>query len=364
MLEFSYPLMALLLPLPWLINYFVPAFKVKQAAIKVPFFNLIAALLKASPNSALQYLKPTRWQQCALIFVWVLLVIAMSKPVMLGEPQTRQQIGRDLMVLVDLSGSMETADFSIQSDANNRSGNTSRSNNSQNSFENISRLDAVKRVLNDFAEQREGDRLGLILFGDAAYLQAPFTSDHKSWLELLNESQVGMAGQSTHIGDALGLAIKLMQAGVSDDINSTQKDKVVILLTDGNDTDSSVPPIEAAKIAAKKGIRVHVIAMGDPLTLGEQAMDMSIIEGIARLTGGRAFQAISTTELAAVYQQISELEPANFASFTYQPKQSVHYLPIAAAIIIYLITYLVVFFLRLLRSLKLSRLKSDNQEEL
>jgi len=290
MLEFSYPLMALLLPFPWLINYLVPAFKVKQSAIKVPFFNLIAALLKASPNSALQYLKPTRWQQCALICVWILLVCAMTKPVMLGEPQTRQQVGRDLMVVVDLSGSMETADFSIRSDNENSADSNSHRNSNQNSIEIISRLDAVKRVLNDFAEQRKGDRLGLILFGDAAYLQAPFTADHESWLELLNESQVGIAGQSTHIGDALGLAIKLMQPGLGDDNNSRQKDKVVILLTDGNDTDSSVPPIEAAKIAAKKGIRVHVIAIGDPLTLGEQAMDMATIEGVAGLTGGRAFR--------------------------------------------------------------------------
>ncbi|ACJ29147.1 Von Willebrand factor type A domain protein [Shewanella piezotolerans WP3] len=342
MLEFNYPLWALVLPLPWLINYFLPAFKVKQAAIRVPFFNTIVALLRSAPNSALQYLKPSRWQQCALFIVWLLLVTAMTQPVILGEPQTRLQIGRDLMVVVDLSGSMDTKDFTLHVKQQTADG-IANSSGTEISDEYISRLDAVKRVLHEFAEQRQGDRLGLILFGDAAYLQAPFTADLASWLRLLDESRVAMAGQSTHVGDALGLAIKVMS---SDEIKSSQKNKVVLLLTDGNDTDSSVPPLEAAKIAAKKGIRVHVIAIGDPQTVGEQAMDMEVIEGVAALTGGKAFKAISTQELNKVYQTISKLEPAKFASFTYQPKKSVHYLPIAAALVIYLVTYIMVFVLR------------------
>ena len=177
---------------------------------------------------------------------------------------------------------------------------------------------------------------------------------------MLDESRVAMAGQSTHLGDALGLAIKVM---ASDEIKSSQKNKVVLLLTDGNDTDSSVPPLEAAKIATKNGIRVHVIAIGDPQTVGEQAMDMEVIEGVATLTGGKAFQAISTQELNNVYQTISELEPAKFASFVYQPKQSVHYVPIAAALIIYLLTYLLVFVVRLFNVKRLSEQNFDSREQ-
>lgn len=359
MLEFNYPFWALVLPLPWLINYFLPAFTVRQAAIKVPFFNIVAGLLKPTPNSALQYLKPSRWQRCALLIVWLLLVTAMTQPVILGEPQTRQQIGRDLMVVVDLSGSMETKDFTLQAKQpkTDAAGVTSKPTISS---EYISRLDAVKHVLREFVVQRQGDRLGLILFGDAAYLQAPFTADLNSWARLLDESRVAMAGQSTHLGDALGLAIKVM---ASDEIKSSQKNKVVLLLTDGNDTDSSVPPLEAAKIAAKNGIRVHVIAIGDPQTVGEQAMDMEVIEGVATLTGGKAFQAISTQELNNVYQTINELEPAKFASFIYQPKQSVHYVPIAAALIIYLVTYLLVFVVRLFNVKRLSEQHFDSREQ-
>ena len=342
MLELNSPLWVLVLPLPWLINYLLPAFSVRQTAIKVPFFNTIIGLLKSAPNLAKQYLKPSRWQQCALFIVWLLLVIAMTQPVILGEPQTRLQIGRDLMVVVDLSGSMETKDFTLHAKQQTAEG-VAITSSTEIIDEYISRLDAVKRVLHEFVEQRQGDRLGLILFGDAAYLQAPFTADLASWLRLLDESRVAMAGQSTHIGDALGLAIKVMS---SDEIKSSQKNKVVLLLTDGNDTDSSVPPLEAAKIAAKKGIRVHVIAIGDPQTIGEQAMDMEVIEGVAALTGGKAFNAISTQELNKVYQTINKLEPAKFASFTYRPKQSVHYLPVAAALCIYLVTYIMVFVLR------------------
>lgn len=359
MLEFNYPFWALVLPLPWLINYFLPAFTIRQAAIKVPFFNIVAGLLRPTPNSALQYLKPSRWQRCALLIVWLLLVTAMTQPVILGEPQTRQQIGRDLMVVVDLSGSMETKDFTLQAKQpdTDAAGVTSKFTISS---EYISRLDAVKHVLREFVVQRQGDRLGLILFGDAAYLQAPFTADLNSWTRLLDESRVAMAGQSTHLGDALGLAIKVM---ASDEIKSSQKNKVVLLLTDGNDTDSSVPPLEAAKIAAKNGIRVHVIAIGDPQTVGEQAMDMEVIEGVATLTGGKAFQAISTQELNNVYQTISELEPAKFASFVYQPKQSVHYVPVAAALIIYLVTYLLVFVVRLFNVKRLGEQHLDSREQ-
>ncbi|MEZ9821843.1 VWA domain-containing protein [Shewanella sp. 10N.286.45.A1] len=359
MLEFNYPLWALVLPLPWLINYFIPAFRVKPAAIKVPFFNRVVDLLKPTPNSARQYLTPSRWQKCALLIVWLLLVTALTQPVILGEPQTRQQIGRDLMVVVDLSGSMETKDFILHAKQPTPDG-VAMTSSTEITGEYISRLDAVKHVLHDFVMQRQGDRLGLILFGDAAYLQAPFTADLNSWLSLLDESRVAMAGQSTHIGDALGLAIKVMS---SDEIKSSQKNKVVLLLTDGNDTDSSVPPLEAAKIAVKNGIRVHVIAIGDPQTIGEQAMDMNVIEGVARLTGGKAFQAISTQELNKVYQTINKLEPAKFASFTYRPKQKVHYVPVAAALIIYLATYLLVYVVRRFNVNKPSKQDLDSREQ-
>lgn len=356
-IEFSYPWLFLLLPLPWFVQRFSPAYKIKQSALQVPFFSQLVSLSGEQPNTGAVKLEPKIWQRIALSLVWLLLVVAMAKPMWLGEPQIRSQFGRDLMVVVDLSGSMDSRDFSVPGS------------------DSISRLTAVKNVLAEFSQQRSGDRLGLILFGDAAYLQAPFTADHQAWLGLLNESEVAMAGQSTHLGDALGLAIKVMtdesitsalpQENTSDSVSlavnkSTvakpvvEKQKVVIVLTDGNDTDSLVPPLEAAKIAASRGIKIHMIAIGDPRTVGEQALDMAVIDGVAGITGGQAFQAISSVELNRVYAEISTLEPSQFASFSYQPKVSVHYYPIALAVSLYFILYSLVIW----RSYYLSKQQS------
>jgi len=361
MIEFSYPWLFLLLPLPWFIQRFSPAYQIKQSALQVPFFSQLVSLSGEQPNTGSVKLEPKIWQRIALSLVWLFLVVAMAKPMWLGEPQIRSQFGRDLMVVVDLSGSMDSRDFSVPG------------------RDSISRLTAVKNVLAEFSQQRSGDRLGLILFGDAAYLQAPFTADHQAWLGLLNESEVAMAGQSTHLGDALGLAIKVMtdeskasiakensNFGINGGVDRTSeekaiagkstadKQKVVIVLTDGNDTDSLVPPLEAAKIAASRGIKIHMIAIGDPRTFGEQALDMAVIDGVAEITGGQAFQAISSVELNRVYAEISTLEPSLFSSFSYQPKVSVHYAPIALAIGIYFILYSLVIW----RSYYLSKQQS------
>ncbi len=179
----------------------------------------------------------------------------------------RESLGRDVMVVVDLSGSMAEQDFTSQTG------------------EKITRLDAAKEVLSDFAKTRKGDRLGLILFGDAAFVQTPFTPDQKVWLELLNQTDVAMAGQSTHLGDAIGLAIKVFEQSEQSrtDVEES-KEKVAIVLTDGNDTGSFVEPIDAAKVAKAKDVRIHVIAMGDPQTVGENCAryeyDQTYCEGV------------------------------------------------------------------------------------
>ncbi len=325
MLEFAHPGWFFALPLPLLVYFLVPAYRVKQAAVQVPFFTTLVELSGQQASEGAVRLSSQVWQKLALGLCWGLIVIALAKPLMLGEVQQREMFGRDVMVLVDLSGSMAANDFV---DAQG---------------EQFTRLAAVKRVLKDFSQARQGDRLGLILFGDAAYLQSPFTADHEAWLELVNETEVGMAGQSTHLGDALGLAIKFFS-------DSALEQKVAIVLTDGNDTDSLVPPLDAAKVAAARGIKVHMIAMGDPSTVGEEALDMQVIEQVAKLTGGRAFQALSPGELQAVYQSIAELEPAQYLSVNYQPKTSVHHVPMIAALLLYVLLFSVVTVRRLWRA--------------
>ena len=336
-LEFANPYWLWMLPLPIIIYWLIPAYRTRQSAIKVPFFDVLVQALDESPSEGASQLSASHWQKAFLIISWCLLIFALTKSTILGEPQTRESLGRDVMVVVDLSGSMAETDF------------VSKSSSSKGDVQKISRLEATKEVLADFVNTRKGDRLGLILFGDAAFVQTPFTADQKVWLELLNQTDVGMAGQSTHLGDAIGLAIKVFEQSAAEEEsnkdtsenNATGKprEKVVIVLTDGNDTGSYVEPIDAAKVAAAKGVRIHMIAMGDPRTVGEQALDMDVINRVTEASGGKAFQAINREELEQAYEAIGELEPQLYESTTYRPKQSVHQYPIMLIVVMYLLAF-------------------------
>lgn len=318
-IELVYPFWLLLFPLPFLIIYLLPVYRTKQPAIKVPFFEMLAVWLGETPRKGSSSLKRSWWQKVTLFLSWILIVFAMSKPVMMGAPQIREQIGRDVMVVVDLSGSMAEEDFT---DAHGKS---------------MSRLDAAKQVLSEFVKTRSGDRLGLILFGDAAFVQAPFTADHQVWLTLLNQTEVAMAGSSTHLGDAIGLAIKLFsqeEALALEQGKTRKRDKVAIVLTDGNDTESLVPPLDAAKVAKAKAVRIHIIAMGNPETVGEQAIDLALINRIATASGGEAFEAQDRQALSRAYQAISQLEESQYESTTYRPKVGIyHYLVMMVLVI-------------------------------
>ncbi|MCG9698924.1 VWA domain-containing protein [Vibrio natriegens] len=329
--ELAHPLWLIILPLPLVVYYLVPAYRTKQTAIKVPFFTQLVEAIGETPSEGASQLTPSWWQRATLILSWILVVCAMAKPTILGEPQVRESLGRDVMVVVDLSGSMAEADF------------TSRTG------EKISRLEAAKEVLADFVQSRKGDRLGLVLFGDAAFVQTPFTADQSVWLELLNQTDVAMAGQSTHLGDAIGLAIKVFEQSDkarSELTQATKREKVAIVLTDGNDTGSFVEPIDAAKVAKAKGVRVHVIAMGDPQTIGETALDMDTITRIAAESGGEAFEALNRDELAKAYEEISLLEPELYESTTYRPKQSLHHYLMVLVVLMHLLAFSVATFRR------------------
>ncbi|SKC31659.1 von Willebrand factor type A domain protein [Photobacterium piscicola] len=332
-LELVNPYWLWLLPLPIIIYWFIPAYRTRQSAIKVPFFDVLVQALDEVPSEGAGQLRASYWQKALLIISWCLLIFALTNPTILGPPQTRESLGRDVMVVVDLSGSMAERDF-VSKTASDNGG-----------IQKISRLDAAKEVLADFATTRQGDRLGLILFGDAAFVQTPFTADQKAWLALLNQTDVAMAGQSTHLGDAIGLAIKVFEQSASAELststdsqhqNEKPREKVAIVLTDGNDTGSYVEPIDAAKVAAAKNVRIHMIAMGDPTTVGEKALDMDVINRVAEVSGGQAFQAINRNELEQAYAAIGKLEPQLYESTTYRPKKSVHQYPIMLIVVMYL----------------------------
>ncbi|MGL5498740.1 MAG: VWA domain-containing protein, partial [Aeromonas sobria] len=221
-LEFAHPHCFWLLPLPLLVFRLIPAYRTRQSAIKVPFFDLLVSLLDEPPQEGATQLTASWWQRIALLLVWLMAVVALAKPTIYGPPQVRERFGRDVMIVLDLSGSMAETDFSP---------------------------DPGKPI----------NRLGLILFGDAAFIQAPFTADLDTWQTLLQETDVAMAGQSTHLGDAIGLAIKVFNQSDRTEPNTqmaSKREKVAIILTDGNDTGSFVSARDAARVAAVNGVRL------------------------------------------------------------------------------------------------------------
>lgn len=317
MIEFVHPWFFLLLLLPLLVIWLAPTYKERKRSLQVPYFKRLVAITGETPQQGAVVLNRKLIQRVLIALSWLCVVTAMAKPEMIGPPISVEKSARDLMIAVDLSGSMAEQDFI------NQQGQT------------VNRLDAVKEVLFDFAKGRENDRLGLILFGNAPYLQAPFTADINTWLNLLQESDIGMAGQSTAFGDAIGLAISVFE-------NEKTENRVLIVLTDGNDTASKVPPVDAAKVAAAYNIKIYTIAIGDPQAVGEKKVDLEVLNTIAEVTGGANFQALDRDELQQVYQQIDQLEPQLFDSKSFRARTSVHHYPLIIMLLVYLFSFALV----------------------
>ena len=311
MIELVHPWALVLLTLPLLMRL-LPPYKESRDSIRVPFFDKLVELSERGPETGATVLRRDRAQQFLVNFMWLCLVLAAAKPEWIAPPIQQQKSGRDLMIAVDLSGSMETTDFTLPDGSS------------------VDRLEAVKYVLERLGDQRASDRLGLIVFGNAPYLQSPFTDDHQVWGQLLAETEIGMAGQSTAFGDAIGLAIKLFQESDSDN-------RVMIILTDGNDTGSMVPPVDAARVAASQDIRIYTIAIGDPASVGEEALDIDTLQRVSEITGGRYFQALDREQLAQAYLAIGELEPELYETISFRPRQSLHWVPVSVALSLYLV---------------------------
>jgi len=321
--SFDWPWMFILLPLPVLVYLFSKPLNISQAqALKVPFYEQLHQLSMESSSQQLRQFSPL----ALLAFLaWIFLIIASAHPKWSGEVISVPVSGRDLMLGVDISGSMETADMFFAQDA-------------------VDRLTAVKSVLMPFIRKREGDRLGLILFADHAYLQTPLTFDRKTIEQMLYESFIGMAGQrATAIGDAIGLAVKRLKDLPADQSAS----RVLILLTDGSNN-AGIDPVTAAKLAKQIGIKIYTIGFGaDEMIvrsfLGRQRvnpsrdLDEKTLKQIAATTGGQYFRARDTEELQQIYQTLDQLEPVESDNLTYRPTKSLFYWPLSIAFLLLLI---------------------------
>ena len=315
MLELAYPFALLALPLPLLIWWLMPPHREEVSALRIPFFEETVAAVGVEAQSGAMILRRRWLQRIASVLIWSLLVIGLAKPELIGDPIVRTEAARDVMLAIDLSASMDYKDFPDED------GTMSR------------RLDGVQRVVDQFVAERSDDRIGLIVFGDKAYLQLPFTRDLKSARALVDLMEVGMAGPRTAIGDAIGLAIKNFESSELDD-------QLLILLTDGNDTASKMTPINAAAIAAENDIAIYTIGVGDTEARGEDKVDFVALEAVASRTGGAFFEATDESSLQQVYARIDELAVADVKSTEWRPRKSLLHWPAGAALIISLVTYL------------------------
>ncbi len=315
MITLYWPWLRILLPLPLLIRRLMPAAPQQQdAALRVPFLEDFEAGGKTPGSSPRQDM--LLWLAAA---AWVLLVLAAARPQWLGEPLEIPMSGRDLMLAVDLSKSMEEEDFRLANQW-------------------VDRLTATKKVAGEFIERRKGDRIGLILFGERAYLQAPLTFDRKTVKTLLYESAIGLAGRSTAIGDAIGLGIKRLQ-------ERPAENRVLILLTDGANTAGEIEPVRAAELAARKQVKVYTIGIGaDEMIVRSffgnrrinpsRDLDEKSLRAIADKTGGRYFRARDINELKGIYRLLDELEPIEQEQQLFRPVRALYPWPLGAALIL------------------------------
>lgn len=320
MIEWIWPWMFALLPLPWLAKRLLPMARTQESALRAPFYQEWQQL---SANQGQGSGQTRKLPHIALWLIWLSLLLAAARPVWIGEAIELPNNGRDLMLAVDISGSMRIEDMQLGNVLGRR-------------------IDAVKQVGGQFIERRTGDRLGLILFGSKAYVQSPLSFDTSTVKRFLMEAQIGFAGQETAIGDAIGLAVKRLR-------ERPAESRVMILLTDGQDTASSVSPQEAARLAQGLGIRIYTIGIGaDEMTMpglfgssfGSRQVNPSAdldeagLQKIAQTTGGQYFRARNPQELANIYALVDQLEPVEQEAETYRPRQSLGYLAVLLALLI------------------------------
>lgn len=301
---FAWPWLLLALPLPWLARWLLPAARSRSVALKVPFGSRLDAI--ASTGGRVGHARMA-WLAYA---AWCALCLAAARPQAWGEVVQPPQVGRDLMLAVDLSGSMGEEDMRLGGDI-------------------VDRLTAAKAVIADFLFRRAGDRVGLLVFGQKAYALTPLTLDRDSVREQLVDSVVGLAGRETAIGDAIGLAVKRLRT--QEDGGRRNKQHVLILLTDGVNTAGLLDPIKAAELARDNRVRIHTIAFGGDgeglsvfgfrlPAMGQPELDEATLQRISEMTGGRSFRARDTESLAGIYAEIDRLEPIRRPGQSVRPR--------------------------------------------
>lgn len=312
MFQLAMPWVLLLLPIPLLVWFLFPRLSAQlPVALKIPFFQDLTRIAEQEKRSVTQ-------QKTLAVFllIWVLLIIALANPRWVGEPQPLARVGHNVMMILDLSPSMAVNDMRWHGRA-------------------ATRLSVVKQAAVQFVKNRTNDSVGLILFGERAYLQTPLTQDHQNVLLRIAEASAGLAGPSTSIGDALGLAVKHLQ-------QVPKAGRVIILLTDGANNSGVLAPLKAAELAHDAGIKVYTIGLGAQtdaqsfnglfLSMNASAeLDEDTLKAVAKKTSGRYFRATNLPSLQAIYQAINEMETVTQSDVTVRPQHDYYPWPLGLA---------------------------------
>jgi Ca-activated chloride channel family protein len=311
-LALAWAWLLVLLPLPWLLRRWLSAApSAGMQALRVPWFAMMQ-------DSVAGWMKKPVLAILATL-VWILLMAAAARPQWVGEIETLPVTGRDLLLAVDISGSMDTQDMVLRSKP-------------------VNRLTVVKKVAGEFVQRRKGDRVGLVLFGSRAYLQTPLTFDTETTAILLDESEIGLAGRETAIGDAIGLAVKRLREDAA-------SERVLVLLTDGANTSGEVQPMQATEFAAREGLKIYTVGVGademmvkdffgSRLVNPSADLDEDTLRAIAERTGGTYFRARDAEALAQIYEQLDELEPVESDQESIRPVDELFYWPLSAAFVL------------------------------
>jgi Ca-activated chloride channel family protein len=320
MLSLQWPWLLTLLPLPLLVYFLAPKRDIKISEVYAPSLMILA---DAKPN---QQQKPSWLIILLTAIAWCCLIVAACRPIFVGEPKSVTNSDRNMMLAVDISQSMLEEDMTFQG-------------------RQINRLQAVKAVLTGFIERRQGDRLGLILFGERAYIQTPLTFDLATLQQLLDEAVVGLAGKRTAIGDGIGLAVKRLQ-------DLPESNRVVILLTDGQNTAGEIEPLQASKLAAQAGVKVYTVGIGaDEMVVQgffgprrvnpSRDLDESTLTTIAKDTGGQYYRARNPEELESIYTILDQLEEIEVEDQVIRPEKSLFHIPLGFSLLFAALLFLI-----------------------
>ncbi|MDX1279042.1 VWA domain-containing protein [Oceanihabitans sediminis] len=303
--QFAYPLVALLIPLPFLIYWLLPPIKNRSSALKFPYFSRAVDVTNQKPKKA-SYIKKRNWFSWFIMYIiWLLLLTALASPELVGKPEKKIKTARNFLIVADISFSMANNDWVLDG-------------------KRVTRWTAVKNIMHEFIGNRKSDRMGLVFFGTNAYIQAPFTSDLNTIQTMLDEADVGMAGQMTNIGKAIVKGMDLFE-------RDTIQSKVMLLLTDGVDSGEAILPLDAANMAKKDSTVVYTIGIGDPGTSSSD-LDERTLEEIADMTGGKYFRAKDAEALQNIYAELDTLEPLEYEEESFVPKTLLYYIPLGAAL--------------------------------